>query len=211
LTAKEKGNMIFQDLMNKTPLPLSPAISTPKNKLKLDIFIRPWHDEYGNEIALIVHGNGTYAAKDMLKSYSVAGTYLDKEKIIDIMKKYNLHDFEKDGRFFHSKGTKGGFWIFSAFQNNMLDHIVENRGKYGDLLENVQKIFKNDLQPWVVKLAPPMVITKGNEAMWGIYTELSRRIEVSHVEKMKNNKNNTFTTFTTPNTSVFVVEEDENY
>jgi len=198
--------MIFTDLMNKPALPYSPLVSTPKiSKTKLDIYIRPWHDEHGNEIALVVHGNGTYIAKDILKSFLVAGAFFDKDKIVDVMKRYNLHDFEKDGRFFHSKGPKGSFWIFSSFQNNMLESVLENRGKYDNLLENFQKFFKNDAQPWDVKLAPPMVVKKENDAMWAIYAEISRKIQVSQDEKIKKNKNNTSTT-----TSV-IVEEDENY
>jgi hypothetical protein len=191
--------------------PLSSSFSTPvKSKNTLEIYIRPWHDEHGNEIALVVHGSGTYVAKDMLLSFSVAGTFFDKEAIVRILNNFNITDFEKDAKFFHSKGPRGGFWIFSSFQNTMLETVLENKGKYENLLENFQNFFNNDTQPWIVKVAPPMVLTKENEAMWAVYAEVSRKIQVTNIEKLKKAKMNNLTITPTSTTTV-VVEDEENY
>jgi len=200
LTNKEKGNMILQNLVNIKLAPLSPL--PMKSNSKSEIFIRPLHDEYGNEIALVVHGSGTYTCKEKLISFGVAGTYFDKEKIVDLLKRYGIHDFEKDGRFFHSKGSKGGFWIFTSYQNTILETVVVNKGKFENLLENFEIFFKTDVQSWILKIAPPMVIPKENTAMWGIYAEISRRIEVSNLDKQL--KKNILITTT-------VVDDNENY
>jgi len=181
--AKDKFKLNLARLA-KTHPPSSPLYSSPQKKKKdLEIFIRPWHDDDGSTVALVVHGSGTFDAKAILNSFGVPGGYYTEESITLVMNKYNLFDFKKEGRFFHSKGPKGSFWIFSALQHIEIDKKINEHDKFTNLLETFKNYFESDKKnDWIFKIAPPMLLEAANTAMWNIYVEISYKIKVPKIK-----------------------------
>jgi len=192
----EKRSLKFKKLATS---PLTPLFSSTRKYS--DIFIRPWHDESGSLLALVVHGSGTFQVKNNLNSFGVPGGFFNEASITFLLKQFNIHDFQNEGRFFHSKGPQGSFWIFSAYQNTELEKDVNKKGKFDNLLENFVNYFETDLKDWNVKIAPPMVLPESNASMWNIYLYISHKINSG------SNKKETTTTTTTTSAPTSTAED----